>query len=60
MDTTFDTIRRLAVDTLEVPEAALLRAHHTQRGGIAPGDAGLVFAIEAHYGLAINAEDPTA
>ena len=58
MDTTFETIRRLAVDTLEVPEVALLRASTLREAGIdSLATLDLVFAIEAHYGISIGADD---
>ncbi len=58
MDTTFDTIRRLAVDTLEVPEVTLLRARTLREAGVdSLATLDLLFAIEAHYGIHISAEE---
>lgn len=58
METTFDTIRRLAVDTLDVPEVALLRARTLREAGIdSLATLDLLCAIEAHYGIHISAED---
>jgi acyl carrier protein len=60
MDTTFETIRRLAVDTLDVPEVLLLRARTLNEAGIDSLAAlDLVFAIETHYGISIRAEELT-
>lgn len=58
METTFDTIRRLAVDTLDVPELALLRARTLREAGIdSLATLDLLCAIEAHYGIQISAEE---
>jgi acyl carrier protein len=58
MDTTFETVRRLAVDTLEVPELVLLRASTLREAGVdSLATLDLVFAIEAHYGISIGADD---
>ena len=58
METTFDTIRRLAVDTLDVSEGALLRARTLREAGIdSLATLDLLCAIEAHYGIQISAED---
>ena len=58
MDTTFDIIRRLAVDTLEVPEVALLRARTLREAGVdSLATLDLLSAIEAHFGIHITAED---
>jgi acyl carrier protein len=58
MDTTFDTIRRLAVNTLEVPEATLLRARTLREAGVdSLATLDLLAAIEAHYGIHITAEE---
>lgn len=58
MDTTLETVRRLAVDTLEVPELALLRAATLKEAGIdSLALLDLVFAIEAHYGISFGADD---
>jgi acyl carrier protein len=58
METTFDTIRRLAVDTLDVPEVALLRARTLREAGVdSLATLDLLCAIEAHYGIQISAED---
>jgi acyl carrier protein len=60
MDTTFETIRRLALDTLDVPEVQLLRARTLNEAGIdSLATLDLVFAIEAHYGISLRAEDLT-
>ena len=57
MDTTFETIRRLARDTLDVPEPMLLRAATLREAGVdSLGAIDLVFAIEAHYGITISPE----
>lgn len=57
MDTTFDTIRRIARDTLHVPDAMLLRATTLQEAGIdSLATIDLVFAVEAHYGISITAD----
>lgn len=58
MDTTFDTIRRLAVDTLDVPEVTLLRARTLREAGVdSLATLDLLFAIEAHFGIHIAAEE---
>jgi len=58
MDTTFDTIRRLAVDTLELPEVTLLRARTLREAGVdSLATLDLLSAIEAHYGVHIGAEE---
>jgi acyl carrier protein len=58
MDTTFDTIRRLAIDTLEVPEVVLLRARTLREAGVdSLATLDLLAAIEAHYGIHIMAEE---
>jgi acyl carrier protein len=55
---TLDTIHRLAVDTLNVAEEALLRATTLNEAGIDSLAAiDLVFAIEAHFGITIAADD---
>jgi acyl carrier protein len=55
---TLDTIRRLAADTLNVAEGPLLRATTLNEAGIDSLAAiDLVFAIEAHFGITIAAED---
>jgi acyl carrier protein len=58
METTFDTIRRLAVDTLDVPEVALLRARTLREAGVdSLATLDLLSAIEAHYGIHLAAEE---
>jgi acyl carrier protein len=58
METTFDTIRRLAVDTLDVSELALLRARTLREAGIdSLATLDLLCAIEAHYGIHLDAEE---
>ena len=58
METTFDTIRRLAVDTLDVPEIALLRARTLREAGVdSLATLDLLSAIEAYYGIHIAAEE---
>ena len=58
METTFDTIRRLAVDTLDVPEVTLLRARTLREAGIdSLASLDLLEAIEAHFGIHIPAEE---
>ena len=58
MDTTFDTIRRIARDTLQLPDSVLLRATTLRDAGIdSLATLDLVFAVESHYGIHIAAED---
>ena len=58
METTFDIIRRLAVDTLDVPEITLLRARTLREAGIdSLASLDLLSAIEAHFGIHIPAEE---
>ena len=58
METTYDIIRRLAVDTLDVPEVILLRARTLREAGIdSLASLDLLSAIEAHFGIHIAAEE---
>ena len=55
---TLDTVRRLAVETLNVAEEPLLRATTLQEAGIDSLAAiDLVFTIEGHFGITIAAEE---
>jgi len=55
---TLDIIRRLAADTLGVPEESLRRATTLSEAGIDSLTAiDLVFAVEAHYGIMIAADE---
>jgi acyl carrier protein len=58
MNTTFDTIRRLAVETLDVPEVRLLRARTLREAGVdSLATLDLLSTIEAHFGIHISAEE---
>jgi acyl carrier protein len=51
---TLDTVRRLAVETLNVPESTLARTTTLREAGIDSLAAiDLVFAVEGHYGISI-------
>jgi len=53
-----DMIRRLAVETLNVPEIALERAATLRDAGIDSLSAlDLIFAVEGHFGISIAAQD---
>lgn len=55
---TFDTIRRLAVNTLGVAEEPLMRAGSLREAGIDSLAAiDLIYAIENRFGIYIPAED---
>jgi|GEM_PF-81768 len=55
---TLNTIRRLAAETLDVPDETLLRATTLQDAGIDSLAAiDLVFAVEGFYGVTIAAEE---
>ncbi len=55
---TLNTIRRLAVDTLNVPEEPLLRATTLREAGIDSLSAvDLVFAVETHFGIVITGDE---
>jgi acyl carrier protein len=55
---TFDIIRRLAIDTLNVAEEPLLRATTLNEAGIDSLAAiDLVFAIEGHFGISLSASE---
>jgi acyl carrier protein len=53
-----ETVRRLATETLNVPESMLERACTLRDAGIDSLAAlDLIFAIEGHYGISISAQD---
>ena len=53
-----EMIRRLAVETLNVPETALDRAVTLRDAGIDSLSAlDLIFAVEGHFGISIAAQD---
>lgn len=53
-----DTVRRLAVETLNVPDGLLFTAKTLEDAGIDSLAAiDLVFAVEGHYGITIAADD---
>jgi acyl carrier protein len=55
---TLETVRRLAVETLKVPETTLSRARTLHEAGIdSLATLDLVFAVEGHYGISISADD---
>ncbi len=55
---TFDTIHRLAADTLGVPAELLLRAKTLEDAGLdSLATLDLIFAIEARFAISIPAED---
>jgi acyl carrier protein len=55
---TLATVRRLAVETLRVPEAALSPTTTLADAGVdSLGALELVFAVEGHYGISIDAAE---
>jgi len=55
---TLDTVRRLAVETLNVPDHRLTETRTLQEAGIdSLATIDLVFAVEAHFGITIAAND---
>lgn len=53
-----DTVRRLAVETLNLPASAVARASTLREAGIDSLAAlDLIVAIEVHYGISIAARD---
>lgn len=55
---TFDTIRRLAVETLGIAEEPLERARTLREAGIDSLAAiDLIYAVEARFGISVPVED---
>jgi acyl carrier protein len=55
---TLATVRRLAVETLRVPEGALTTTTTLADAGVdSLGALELVFAVEGHYGISIDATE---
>jgi acyl carrier protein len=55
-----DIVRRLAVETLNVPDGTLLHATTLQEAGIDSLAAmDLIFAVEGHFGILIASNDLT-
>jgi acyl carrier protein len=53
-----DTVRRLAIETLRLPESAVTQARTLREAGIDSLTAiDLIVAIENHYGISIAAQD---
>lgn len=53
-----DTVRRLAVDTLNLPDSVVATATTLEEAGIDSLSAiDLIFATEAHFGITIAAND---